>query len=267
MNIIHRYSLNSKRNFTFLEELAKKGVAVKFGAIISTFEISESDSCFSEIYERSKQTDPVHLIATTFTKAENSRASFLKLSAVRIVGYPQPEDDFGYLNKTYDLTTYCSSCGIGQIQNAPFRIKESFWSDKFDFLQLNWVFDVFFVRLETYESIFKPFGIPSFPVLNAEGTQKLDRMVQLHTQDVSVPNLRLENHPLVRCERCQTDKYLPHSRGFFPSFTSDCGGHFIQSREWFGTGHESRKQILVSQALYKAISGAKLKGVNFVPQG
>ncbi len=61
-------------------------------------------------------------------------------------GYPQPEEDFGYREATYNVSDHCPTCGIGSVQNAPFRLRAEFKASHSQVVQLNWVFDEFFLR-------------------------------------------------------------------------------------------------------------------------
>ncbi|MGS2727906.1 hypothetical protein ACU8DI_15295, partial [Psychroserpens sp. BH13MA-6] len=61
-------------------------------------------------------------------------------------GYPQPEDDFGYMELTYEPNIGCPTCHIGIKQNNPFRFRSEPKAKNSQFIGLNWVFDQIFVR-------------------------------------------------------------------------------------------------------------------------
>ena len=67
-----------------------------------------------------------HSVSNLFTKAELDTAKWLHLSALGHHGYPQPEENFGYQEATYDVREFCPTCGIGGTQKAPFRIRTEF---------------------------------------------------------------------------------------------------------------------------------------------
>ena len=57
---------------------------------------------------------------TEFTAREKRQADFLEMGTTWNWDYPKPEKDFGYIGVTYDVTDYCSKCGVGAKQIAPF---------------------------------------------------------------------------------------------------------------------------------------------------
>jgi hypothetical protein len=67
---------------------------------------------------------------------------FLQIVAQGHHGYPQPEND--YYKSVYVI--FCERCGIHGSQRAPFQVKRVQLAPHSDLSQLNWIFDVFFVR-------------------------------------------------------------------------------------------------------------------------
>lgn len=67
----------------------------------------------------------------------------------------------------------------GGEQKEPFRIKAAPRWSKRAFLQLNWVPDELFVRGDIYESVIKPFGILSNPVIHHSSGKAFENIVQL----------------------------------------------------------------------------------------
>lgn len=180
-------------------------------------------------------------------------------------GYPQPDDlNSGYLAATYDLTNYCERCGIGLKQKAPFQMKgEPKWGKK-GILQLNWVFDEYFVTPETWRSVFKPHGVESRPVLKANGAQ-LKTVVQLVAQeevDIVTAGLSTEE---AACSTCGRTKYLPVTRGPMPALTTEPSTAMVKTREYFGSGASANKDVLVSHRVGEAFATARMKGASLWP--
>lgn len=73
---------------------------------------------------------------------EQPRMPIFQIFASGHHGYPQPED--GYQRLVY--ADHCSRCGIHGGQTAPFGLKRERRAPNSGFLQLNWVFDVFFAH-------------------------------------------------------------------------------------------------------------------------
>jgi hypothetical protein len=101
-------------------------------------------------------------VTTEFSKEEIDSARWIEVGAWHH-GYPQPEDDFGYLRATYDLSEWCDACGIGLKQKASFQMKgEPRWGRR-AILQLNWVFDELFVTPEVWSASSSPVALPAGP--------------------------------------------------------------------------------------------------------
>lgn len=210
--------------------------------------------------------DPNNLgfVGTIFSKRDLRAASFLKLSAWGH-GYPQPEGDFGYLKETYDLRDYCPACGIGIKQIAPFRMKgEPKWGKK-HILQLNWVFDEFFVLPQVWETVFRPIGIGRSIVLNHRTGKPLQNVVQLIIDVAPSVLTTIADYPCEICDNCGRKKYLPICRGFHPSFEVDPVSQVCKTQELFGSGAEAWHATIVSSDMYKTIQSKKLVGAVFMP--
>lgn len=85
---------------------------------------------------------------TYYEKPDMDKAEWFIISAGEYQ-YPQPENDFGYLKFSFNLDNYCNLCGIGKVQNAPFRLKTEPKQYNNQFWGLHWEFEHLFVRQET----------------------------------------------------------------------------------------------------------------------
>ena len=238
----------------------------KMGAGLVTFEITESHPSWPYLKSLIVQWDAVDIVWTEFSDSELKKAHYLRMQPGWHHGYPQPEDDFGYLNLSYDLTSYCSSCGIGAHQINPFRMKgEPRWGKR-HILQLNWIYDEFFVLPQVWERVFRPFGISYIPVLHHRTGKKLNTVVQLDIKLIASSKLQLANHPYEICKVCKRKKYLPFVKGKFPSFTGALpDAHAVKTQEYFGSGAEAFREIVISSALFHEITAHKIKGAKFEP--
>ncbi|MDQ8205891.1 hypothetical protein QEH52_00075 [Coraliomargarita sp. SDUM461003] len=259
MKIQHRVSFNTKSDLA--KDLKAMGLTFKEGPIISTLEIDESDRQWPQIESLVEMYEAVDLADTKFTKKELDSAGWLRMGASWHHGYPMPDDDFGYLGRTYDLSCYDPKTGIGKLQKAPFQMKaEPVWK-KNHLLQLNWIYDVFFVLPEVWESVFKPLGVECEPVVKYDSGEILKTVVQLKSGGVVPSPLELTGFPK------EGEKYLPINKGYFPGASTFKGWsrHYLQSQEYFGSGASASKAIIVSAEFYSAMKDNKLKGVDFVP--
>lgn len=201
-------------------------------------------------------------IRTEFSKKEIAAAHWLEIGAWHH-GYPQPDEDvFGYRQVTYDLTEWCEQCGIGKKQKAPFQMKgEPKWGPN-GVLQLTWIYDELFVKPEVWASVFKLAGIDHRPVTNTKGAE-LKTVVQLVVdEEVGIVTEGLASE---RCAKCGRVKYLPVTRGPSPMLTSQPSRAMARTKEYFGSGGQADKRVLISQALVRALVTENVRGASLRP--
>ena len=153
MRIEHRY-LTFERNARLVKLLDK--LMVKYSLTdkwldsttnlyVLEFHLYEDDPRFSELKGAIKKFGIDAQIGTDYEKTDFESADWF----IAITGeyqYPQPEDDFGYIKATFNTDNYCRHCGIGGIQNAPYRLKSEPKQTKMQFWGLHWEFEAIFVR-------------------------------------------------------------------------------------------------------------------------
>ncbi len=230
-----------------------------------SFDVDESNESWVELEAWIARRRAVDVVETRFSNAEIAEARWLELVPDCHIGYPQPDQDvLGYRRATYDLSDWCEKCGVGMKQVAPFRMKgEPPWGQR-SILQLNWVFDEFFIRPDAWAVAFKPRGVECRPVLSTSGAE-LTSVVQLVVEGrvgVSPDGLATEE---AACSRCGRTKYLPVARGRFPALTEEPSNAVVKTIEYFGSGASAHNRVLVSQAVARSLSASKLRGVSFRP--
>lgn len=260
MQFIHRISIASSSEIR--AELARMGIVVGASGLVS-FELDESHESWPKLQHWIAARKPVDIVKTRFSKQELTGAAWLELVPDWHHGYPQPKEDvFGYREATYDLSNYCSQCGVGLKQKAPFQMKaEPKWGRN-RILQLNWVFDEYFVTPEVWASIFEPRDIGCRPVLNTKGAE-LKSVLQLVVSDevdINTDGLAQE-----KCTSCGRVKYLPITRGKFPSLTSEPTGQMVKTRQYFGSGASANKRVLISQDIAQALLAEDVRGASIKP--
>lgn len=262
MKIIHRFSFAAKDSDS-RAQLASLGIRLKEQPLITTFEIDESDASWPAVEAWSKRRQRIGMTRTVFTKAEIAAARWHALQPAWHHGYPQPDElSFGYRKATYDLSDWCPACGAGMRQIAPFQMKREPTWGRNSILQLNWVFDEYFVTPKLWESVFRPHGVEKLPVLGPAG-QELSTVVQLVVEQ-TVPVVT-DGLTADRCGGCGRLKYLPVTRGFFPPLASEPPVSMVKTAEYFGSGASAFRAVLVSADLTKALMEAHVKGATTMP--
>jgi len=263
MRFMHRIALN-------LDDPADRAELAAFGLdlwmqpplSLVIFDIDETDARWSDVEAWLQGRDHGDTVTTKFTKKELDSAAWLTIRALLYHGYPEPHDDDGYLELTYDLSDYCEECGIGKRQKAPFRMRgEPKWGKR-GLIQMYWVYDELFVTPEVCETVFAPFGIGRREVLS-RGGKELRTVVQLVIEgaaDVETTDLVPE-----RCSVCGRTKYAPHVHGFFPPLAGPPPTALAKTRQWFGSGGQAFQELLVSRELRQALLAAGVKGAGFTP--
>ncbi|QVL31343.1 hypothetical protein KIH39_21225 [Telmatocola sphagniphila] len=248
-------------------------LGVKYQDVISdsiVFETDESSANWSSISSllalwKSGNSNVIDMVSTKFTEMELLKAENLVIVPGWHHGYPEPDIAMAYLKKTYDEIEYCSICGIGLKQREQFILqKEPKWGSK-QILQLNWIFDEYFVTPEVWELVFKPFRISSIPVSKLKTGNPLATVVQLKVSDVCEPLTPFNRLNSVRCDKCGRSKYASHTKGPFPHVVMPKNSHIAKTAEYFGNGANAYKEIIVSRSLYHAIVLNRLKGADFKP--
>lgn len=201
-------------------------------------------------------------VSTSFTKKELDYAPWLEIGAWHH-GYPQPNEDvFGYRQATFDLADWCERCGIGKRQNAPFRMKgEPKWGRN-AIMQLVWVYDELFATPDAWTRVFKTAGVACGPVLNTKGVE-LKTVVQLVVE--ATVGIHTDGRASERCERCGRTKYLPVTRGAFPALRDVPTASIVRTAEYFGSGAQADKRVLISQDLARALTAGGVRGAELKP--
>jgi len=261
MQIIHRVTLSATPDDRV--SLARWGVSVGEG--FASFEVDEAHPDWARLRDWMAGREVVDVVTTKFSKGELAGADWLQMEPTWHHGYPQPaEKEFGYRQATYDLTNWCEKCGSGLKQKGPFQMKgEPRWGRN-GILQLNWVFDEFFVTPEVWASVFEPNQIACQPVTNRDGAE-LKTVVQL-VVDGEVAILG-EGLPVERCSRCGRSKFLPTMRGFFPALMGKPSRSMVKTEAFFGSGARAHREMLVARPLAQALTVARVRGVSLRPAG
>jgi len=234
-----------------------------------------------------------HLVTLLYTKREIDAAEWLWMAALGNHGYPQPEDDFGYIEATYDISGFCDVCGIGLVQKAPFRLRAEPKASHSQFVQLNWVLDELFVRSAAREGLtaagltgfdFRPVILHSKnrPSAQVEQMQIIGVLPEaLQPMELATVTCKERNEewestarrgtpPLSRSERprhCGRVKYHLMHRGplRFDRAALSAAPDVVKSHEWFGSGASAFRLMLVSQRFRQVVQQARWKGLCFEP--
>ncbi|MCY2980388.1 MAG: hypothetical protein NTU79_17115 [Planctomycetota bacterium] len=275
MEIIHRLAFNARKNELQTKTLDEMRIKFAFHVLPSpasleapaglvTLDIAESDPRWTLVKELSRQWNCIDQVYSTFTRTDLEQAEYLAIVPRWHQGYPMPDNNGGYLDKTYRGHLGCAICGVGRLQVEPFRMRsEPKWGRK-NMLQLNWIFDEFFVTPVVFTNVFLPFGIQCREVLNYKSGKPLETVVQLCVSQVASDSRRHSEYDAI-CEECGRGKFFPHVRGFFPTFCPTDGSPIFKTDEYFGSDGSAWQAIIITKKLYRAMEDSGVSGVGFYP--
>lgn len=259
MKILHRISFDSKASDKL--ELTRLGVEFEMVGVDGVvFVIDESSRAWPHVAARLSEWNALDIPTTRFSRKELQKANYVRMGPAWHCGYPQPEDRYEF--ETYDNCSTCSLCKIGRRQRSPFRmLREPKWGTR-SILQLNWVFDEFFVTPSAWQIVFEPFGIKCIPVLRHNNGQPLETVVQLDicenvTSHIN-PNNAFEKET---CCKCGQIRLLGVSVGYFPFVELPENVAAAKTLDYFGS--TSWQEIIISATLFEAIVESGLKGAAF----
>jgi hypothetical protein len=266
VEIVHRVAIHVDP--TVIDELRALGIDPNVDEILAWFDVAESAPNWPDIERWIRGRRPSDIASTRFTAAEIAAARWLVPSATQEQGFPQPrEDEFGYREVTYDTSDYCSACGVGLRQKAPFQMKGDPNMGRRGLLQMHWVYDELFAAPAVWKSIFKPFGVAARPVTKPSGTvlQKVVQLVNDERVPVDVAGLGPARGDRLVCTVCGRTKYGSVVRGPQPVPLVEPRGHLARSAEWFGSGASASNIVLLSGDLAAALGDAGVRGVSLEP--
>lgn len=197
-------------------------------------------------------------------------------------GYPQPEDD--YYNSIY--SSFCLRCGVHGPQIAPFRLKRAPPATHSSFLQLNWVFDAFFVHPEVAMELAGSgiYGVSFGPVLDHRTGDELRDRRQLLTSAV-ISCVETSRLPAVTCrpDNEESQWKIMAGRTRYNASTPYCGSvkhhppitvavksdalgnapDLFQTAEWFGSGGAAHRLTLCTERFAELVTSRRWRGLEF----
>ncbi|MHC4565784.1 MAG: hypothetical protein ACYTE3_08490 [Planctomycetota bacterium] len=210
------------------------------------------------------------------------------ISSVGEYQYPQPED--GYLEATYNMGNACPRCGIGGVQDKPFRLKKAFTQKRSKFLGLFWVHDEIFVR-PVIRQMFEQAGICGVSyhdVIHHRSNKVFDDVFQMRIDSIIGPALITDDLSPVTCKPQNEESHIKalggHQRD--ESEYSYCGRvkyhypltkpikfkanalkgfpDFAKSHEFYGGGYAADRFILARNRVVQFVRDNKLRGLEFL---
>lgn len=295
MRIGHRYLTwdgQSKTIKPVRTILDKYNISYKYkedlNSVIPTFRyklefyLYEDHPNFHELKQEINRFDIEPQIGTIYEKADLDQAEWFIISTGEYQ-YPQPEKDFGYLEATFNLDNHCRLCGIGKVQNAPFRLKFEPKQYNNQFWGLHWEFEPLFLRQEAKNLLEKAQmqGIRfTRPVLHKKNAV-IEGFYQLHIDTILNEGFDNYNTKPISCKSHNEEGGNPDKAGRYCGRIKFhhplVGGYLfnkkifntdfdvVNSFEYFGSGGNANRLQIVSKRFKQIVDKNKLKGLQFTP--
>ena len=122
MRVVHRLAVALEYRSMFLQAGIdlKDYVNEKYPDASVVVIVDEEDIRWPIVKTYIEGADVFDIVDTRFTDEELRSASYLSVLSLYFKGYPEPSDDRGYLDITFDLTDYCDRCGCRRrLKSAP----------------------------------------------------------------------------------------------------------------------------------------------------
>lgn len=224
------------------------------------FHLDSRNPQAAEIETRVHSTVKFWFRSIIWTEAELEDASIWLIYPTRQSGYPQPDDDFGYLDETCHPER-CGKCGAGQEQRAPFRMKGEVKWARSSFFCLHWTTGAIFLDKAVWESVFRPIGIEAWPVLS-KGGKELQSVVQLRPQGRLT--VKPESSHLEVCKVCGFHKRNILFDAEYQVEGKLGAGCLYDSTNLMGSGLAAMRYMLATSQFRNAYLKADLNGLRFL---
>ena len=225
-----------------------------------------------------------------YSRQDILAADWCLVNAIGSLDYPQPEKNFGYRSLTFDLTSYCPRCGIGRIQDRPYRLKPQKQPKRYHFFSPGWDHQSLFCTTEV-QSLLQENRVSGtkfiHPVQNGNGSE-IPFLVQIFPARELPSGIIPLGQFAVDCEPNNQERWEPPASAFWNQRPPYCGRtkyhvpyrtrlvHYkketfanaedvVLSHEWFGSGGHAMQQVIVSRKFVSIALDKGLKGLEFSP--
>lgn len=141
------------------EFLNKYNIKTSYTFNIFMVEFTDNTKNYADILNYANDNNYCIIENVIFDNDEINSADWFLIDSVWTNLYPFPRDNFKYLEKTYDLTSYCKGnepkyfCRIGKIQNNNFVLdKDPRWATR-NIMRLNLIAEELFVSKKCVDKL------------------------------------------------------------------------------------------------------------------
>jgi len=231
------------------------------GGNLVYFDLEESNPYWKEVATIVKRYGATDTTQTFFSDAEIMAADWVRLVPNFEQGYPQPKQIWFKSRPNYE--NFCQHCGTYR-QVGSYRIRSEPQMKNNQFVSLIGTYAVFCTHTVLDE--FKSHNFHDYLVWEVilHSTNLPSRDVkQIYIPKISRPGLVGDDLSFTTCPSCKEKKYSPHMRGIMSikRDSLDSKADFCYTDEWFGSGGQAYREILISNRVARLITERKWRGV------
>lgn len=264
-----------QQNADFIQYLISKNIPfVDDDTMAISIDVVTSNPHWPEIEKYVNQRKFHCLTDMEFTEEELAEADWMRIRTIWRTGYPEPSNNFAYLDIAYTKDEYCDNCGAGLEQKAPFRLaKTPSWGRRHFFAPYG-LEDELFVD-ESARRIFESNGITGIEyacVYNKSGQKELSNIYQmkiLHNLPKSLLTDNAAIRSVTQCPVCGSEKILRHGGAKMQFLRRAFNGaaDIVKTAEIFGgSKRKASNVILINQKTHRIIKDNDLgRSLKFYP--
>jgi hypothetical protein len=279
MKVIGRLTLNRKKDESIQSTLTSLEIESSIYEDLEFIELPIDDPRYISL--KQEMTKKGVSIAETkrmeFDSEEIETAEYLRMAPKAQWGFPQPEDDFDYLNESYDLSSGCLKCRQGRRQNRPFLLKGMPKFGRNDIIALFWVYE--FIITEKLRNLIEKenlTGADFYPVRRYRKSAPripLPGIYQLHVANDLPPMSPKTKFEFVtdlpkNIESCGCNiagKNLPAAQMVYDRISLKNAKDFNRTSEFIGGGAYPTQKIIITNMVFQLFKKNKIRGVDFIP--
>ncbi len=206
--------------------------------------------------------------SVVYSKKDLDEAELLVMAPYHYCGYPQPEEDNGYKEYSYDMDSVCPTCSQGAVQNNYLRVKK-LKMEKYQISALHWLYE--FVVTEELKKLLEKSNLSGFefwPLIDYKRGIEYEGFFQLKVNG-TMPSMNSETLivPAKHVNSCECRKrgYILEGQIKYDRKVIDSIKDFNKTEEWLGGGKTTWQKIIVTKKVYELFVKEKIKGIQFYP--
>jgi hypothetical protein len=204
-----------------------------------------------------------------YSKKEIDSAELLRILPGAICGYPQPKNDFGYEDISYDKSTACPKCNNGMLQKAPLHIKKP-KIGKRDICAVEWIYE--YIITERLKIMLEKEGFTGVEYWNVVWHKKNENfsdIYQLFINNVmpkmsSETNIEPSGEKICECGKqgyyLDINEQIKYDRESLKGIKD-----FNKTSEWLGGMKMTWQLPVITGRVYKFFKENKIKALLYEP--